>query len=210
MIGPILGVVLAGGASHRFDGAPKGLQLLSGKALALHAAEALRELCKEIVVEAAPGAGYEALNLPLCAAAPDHAGKGPVAGMVAGLSYAASCGVDAAAFIACDMPFVPLAHFQRLAAALDDAHAAYAITPDGAEPLVAIVKTNALADLERALVREKIERTHIVLDRTGATGVWFADPAPFRNINTRADLAHAQSGSPIIGLPPRLHRPGDT
>ena len=206
----MIGIVLAGGVSSRFDGAPKGLQVLNGKALALHAAETLRSLCKEIVVEAAPDAGYEALNLPLCAAAPDHAGKGPVAGMVAGLKYALAQRAEAAAFIACDMPFVTAAHIQRLAAALDDAHAAYAITPDGVEPLAAIVKTNALADLERALVREKIARTHIVLDRAGATGVWFADPAPFRNINTRADLAHAQSGSPIIGLPPRLHLPGDT
>jgi molybdopterin-guanine dinucleotide biosynthesis protein A len=189
----MIGIVLAGGVSSRFDGAPKGLQLLNGKALALHAAEALRELCKEIVVEAAPRAGYEALNLPLCSAAPDHAGKGPVVGMIAGLRYAASHGAEAAAFIACDMPFVPLTHFQRLAAALDDAHAAYAITPDGAEPLIAIIKTSALADLERALAREKIERTHVVLDRAGATGVWFSDPAPFRNINTREDLDRAQN-----------------
>jgi molybdopterin-guanine dinucleotide biosynthesis protein A len=188
----MIGIVLAGGASSRFDGASKGLQVLNGKALALHAAETLRALCKEIVVEAAPGAGYEALDVPLCSAAPDHAGKGPVAGMIAGLKYALAQRAEAAAFIACDMPFVTAAHVQRLAAALDDAHAAYAITPDGAEPLTAIVKTSALADLERALARENIERTHVVLDRAGAVGVWFSDPAPFRSINTRADLESAQ------------------
>ena len=183
----MLGVVLAGGASQRF-GSPKGLAQFGGKAMALYAADALSGICTELCIEAKPEAGYEALGLPLCCAPEAHAGKGPIAGMIAGLKQAQAQGLELAAFAACDMPFLTAAQFERLGAALDDANAAYAVTPDGAEPLCAIVRTSALAGLERALETEKIARAHVILDRAGAIGVWFFNPAPFYNINTREDF----------------------
>jgi molybdopterin-guanine dinucleotide biosynthesis protein A len=92
------------------------------------------------------------------------------------------------------MPFLTPAAMHKLAAGPDDAHAAYAITPDGPEPLAAIVKLSALHSLEAMIALDDIPRTHVALDRAGAICIWFSDPAPFRNINTHAELESAGRG----------------
>ena len=71
----ITGVVLAGGASMRFGGTPKGLQLFRARAMALCVADVLSAICARVVIEASPGAGYEALGLPVIHADPAHAGN---------------------------------------------------------------------------------------------------------------------------------------
>jgi molybdopterin-guanine dinucleotide biosynthesis protein A len=105
-----LGIVLAGGASARFGGVPKGLQLFRGRAMALCVADVLSQVAERVVIEAPPGAGYEKLGLPLIHAAPAHAGKGPLAGMAAGLG--ASVDASAVAFAPCDMPCFGEMHFR--------------------------------------------------------------------------------------------------
>jgi molybdopterin-guanine dinucleotide biosynthesis protein A len=45
-----LGVVLAGGASSRFGGQPKGLQLFRGRAMALCVADVLARVCERVVM----------------------------------------------------------------------------------------------------------------------------------------------------------------
>lgn len=179
----MIGVVLAGGASSRFGGQAKGLAHFRGRAMALAVADMLAAFCARVVIEAQPDAGYGALGLPLAHAAAGHEGKGPLAGLAAGLSLA---GGDAAvAFAPCDMPLLTPAVYQALTAA--GAGGAYAKTAAGVEPLVAVLPGKALPTLLRALDREP-PRTHVVLDQAGARTVLFEDPAPFTNVNTPADL----------------------
>ena len=179
----IFGVVLAGGASSRFGGTPKGLQLFRGRAMALWVADVLARVCERVVIEAPFDAGYEALGLPLVHADAAHAAKGPLAGIAAGLGAASAAA--RVVFAPCDMPLIGPEIYARL---LGAGHGgAYAATAMGVEPLVAVMPREALGAVLLALAREP-PRTHVVLDRAGLTPVLFDDTAPFANVNTPADL----------------------
>ena len=181
----MIGVVLAGGASRRFDGRPKGLIPIAGRAMALRVADMLALVCERVVIEAPREAGYEALGLPLLHAAPAHNGKGPLAGLAAGLGHAPEGHV---AFAPCDMPRLSQAIYLDLLRACDDAPGTYAVTAAGQEPLVAVLSGAMRVKILDALARDLLPRTHIVLDAVGAKPVLFADSAPFANVNTPDDL----------------------
>ena len=181
----ITGVVLAGGASMRFGGAPKGLQPFRGRAMALCVADVLSAICAHVVIEAPPGAGYEALGLPLIHADPAHAGKGPLAGMATGLSGAA--GRDGrVVFAPCDMPLITESVYRAL---LREGTSVYAVSPRGAEALVAVLRRDALPALLTTLAHDKLPRTVAALEAVGARAVAFDEAAPFANVNTPDDLA---------------------
>ena len=181
----MIGIVLAGGASRRFDGRPKGLVPFVGRAMALHVADVLGQICERVAIEAPRNAGYEALELPLLHAAPEHSGKGPLAGFAASLAHA---GAQRVAFAPCDMPLLTRAVYLELLKACDDAPGAYAVTSAGQEPLVAILSGAMRAEIVNALARDHLPRTHVVLDTAGAKPVFFADVTPFANVNTPGDL----------------------
>lgn len=96
--GDTLGVVLAGGASRRM-GRDKASLPWSGGTLAARAVAVLAEACGEVVV-----AGPTGVAPPGFEAVPDLLpGRGPLAGLHAGLERAAGQPIFA---LACDMPFV--------------------------------------------------------------------------------------------------------
>jgi molybdopterin-guanine dinucleotide biosynthesis protein A len=180
----VIGVVLAGGASSRFGGKPKGLIDIGGRAMALRVADAMAPLCSRVVVEARAGAGYETLGLPLVHAG--HDGKGPLAGIVAGLALASTD--ERVAFAPCDMPLLDVGIFQALAQASEGAPGAYAETAEGFEPLVAVLGSGMRDALWNALARPDLPRTHAVLDAAGAVRVLFEDRRAFVNVNGPTDL----------------------
>ena len=187
----MIGVVLAGGASNRFGGRPKGLVLLAGKPLASHVSQVLESFCDQVMIEAAAGVGYESLGLPLCPALPSYAGKGPLAGIAAGL--AAFDGDELVAFAPCDMPLLKPEVYEVLRASCLDAVGAYARTSAGEEPLVCVLRAKILPGVLDALGLSDLPRTHVVLDAGGARAVDFSDASVFRNINTPADLLRLEN-----------------
>ncbi|MEQ1867153.1 MAG: molybdenum cofactor guanylyltransferase [Alphaproteobacteria bacterium] len=181
------GVVLAGGASSRFGGAAKGLAPLRGRAMVLGVADVLARICERVVIEAPVGAAYETLGLPVIHAAAEHAGKGPLAGIVAGLAAAPEG--SRVVFAPCDMPLLDEAVYRALMRA---GGSVYAVSPSGAEPLVAVLERALLAPLLRALDYQKIPRADAALLAAGACAVAFADAAQFANVNTPDDLARLE------------------
>jgi molybdopterin-guanine dinucleotide biosynthesis protein A len=179
-----LGVVLAGGASSRFGGAPKGLQVFRGRAMVLTVADVLAEVAGRVLIEASREAGYEELGLPVIHAVPAHAGRGPLAGIVAGLAAAPEG--SRVVFAPCDMPLIGAEVFRTL---LRERGSAYAVSPDGAQPLVAVLARDALVTLRDALALDIVPRTDVSLESAGAHSVRFDDAAPFANVNTPEDLA---------------------
>lgn len=179
----MIGVVLAGGASRRFGGEPKGLKLLHGTPLALHVAQTLGQVCGRVLLEDNGDSGYAALGLERIAAASSHAGKGPLAGMAAGLAVAGS---EHVAFAPCDLPLVTPAIFRALCA---HAGGAYAVSPSGIEPLVCVLPPRALAVVLEALASPDVPRVAAVMERIGAVAVRFDDDRAFLNVNTPDDLA---------------------
>jgi len=201
----MIGVVLAGGASTRFGGKPKGLQLLGKKPLALHVANMFASFAAPIVIEAPRGAGYEALNGPLIHARLEDAGKGPLAGIAAGLALMdererLAHADPRVAFAPCDMPKLNARVYRTLAAA--DERGAYARTAQGDEPLVAVLSPDMHAVLIEALSRDRVPRTVEVLAAAGARAVDFDDSEFFVNVNTPQDLARLQALLPPEGPEP--------
>ena len=182
----MIGIVLAGGASNRFAGMPKGLQLLNGVPMARRVADMLAAFCSHVAIEAPANTGYEALGLKLCHAQAEHKDKGPLAGLAAGLAIAQAG--ERVAFAPCDMPLLTPEIYKTLSRACEGAPGAYAANAAGVEPLVAVLNVGMREVLLNALHAAELPRTHIVLDRAGARPVQFADARLFENVNTPDDL----------------------
>lgn len=189
-LGRIAGLVLAGGRSRRF-GRDKALESFRGRPLIAWSFDALAPHVAALGV-GGPSALAARLGVE---AAPDEPGApdGPLAGVLAGLAWAArrDCGLLATA--PCDTPFLPPDLVPRLAAAL------------GAQPVVAVRanRIHALCALWRAdaapalaaLVRDgKQLSMQALIDVLGGGYADFGDEFPFANLNTPADVAAAESG----------------
>ncbi|MEQ1756284.1 MAG: NTP transferase domain-containing protein [Micropepsaceae bacterium] len=179
----MIGVVLAGGSSRRFQGRAKGLLLLHGVPLVLYAARALMPLCSRVVIECARDEGYEALGLPVVHASSENAGKGPLAGIAAGLGLATSD--EKVAFVPCDMPLLTSGVYGRLAR---EASGSFATSPMGVEPLVCVLTGQALPEVERLLAEKSVPGVLALFEATGAAAVAFDDPSAFLNVNTPEEL----------------------
>ncbi len=189
----MIGVVLAGGESRRFGGTPKGLQQLGHLPLALHVAKLFTQFCTLVAIEARPAVGYEALGWKIISADRGHAGKGPLAGLAAGLALMdererLAHNDPRVAFAPCDMPRLSRSVYDKLLAR--GGPGAYATTRNGDEPLVSVLGHEVLPVLLDALSHERVPRTVDVLRGAGACAVDFDDFELFINVNTPEELAH--------------------
>ena len=191
---PVAGLVLAGGRSLRFGG-EKAAALLGGRPLLLWAALRLQASCAPVGVNVRPGTEAEALarasGLPALYDAPGDA-DGPLAGVRAGLIWAAGLGARSLAVSPCDAPLLPDDLFARLIEAAGQG-AAMAQTSEGRQPLCAVWPVAALSVVNDALAGGAHPPTWRVLEGIGAAKVHFEPPEAFANLNTREDLAAAEA-----------------
>ncbi len=192
----IAGLILAGGRSTRF-GADKAVALYRGEPFALHVARALAAI-------AAPLALNTRLDTEAAALASQHGWAvlqdrdgdpdGPLAGLRAGLAWAAEQGADALAFAPCDAPALTGHAFETLRDGIGAAPAACARSPEGPHPLCALWRTATLAAVEKAIEGGRHPPVQAVLRDLGGVYVPFPDAGPFINVNTRNDLARLARG----------------
>ena len=124
---------------------------------------------------------------------------GPLAGVLAGLDWAAGEGASHIVTAAADTPFFPTDLTLRLEAAAEAAGTgiALAATPDGdrirRHPTFGLWPT-ALRDDLRAALKDGLRKVVLWTDRHGAATALFPDQPhdPFFNINTPEDLAAAE------------------
>lgn len=188
----VTGIVLAGGLGRRMGSVDKGLVELDGKPLIAYVIDRLAPQVGAIIVNANQNAErYAAFGHRVIA---DAVGgfAGPLAGLHAGLSVAATPYVVT---VPCDSPYLPADLVRRLADALerDDAHLAVAKTFDQPHPVFALVRRDVLPHLATFLEGggRKIDAWYRTLE---VVEVPFDDCAEaFRNINTRDELAAAAS-----------------
>src|SRR5512138_349566 len=144
--GDIVGLVIAAGRSSRF-GAEKGVADLLGKPLLIWAADRLARSCALVAVNARPGSETERLararEWPVLHDASGDA-EGALAGVKAGLTWAAAVGARALAVSPCDAPLLPDDVFERLIRAAGNG-AAVAETADGRQPLCSVWPVKALS-----------------------------------------------------------------
>jgi molybdopterin-guanine dinucleotide biosynthesis protein A len=186
----ICGLILAGGQGSRLGGVDKAFVALHGRPLIDHV---LRGLAPQVARLAISANGvllrFAAYGLPVLPDAPAFAGKGPLAGVAAGLAWAQGAGAEALLTIPVDTPFVPKDFCQALQPA--PSVACYA---GRQHHLAALWRVDFLPALEGFLKQPGSYKVRDALALMGARAVDFAgDMDPFLNINTPADLAAAQN-----------------
>jgi molybdenum cofactor guanylyltransferase len=126
----VLGVILAGGRARRMGGGDKGLRVVGGSRLLDHVIVRLRPQVGGMAINAnGDPARLVEFGLPVLAdSLPDH--PGPLAGVLAGLDWAASLGADAIVTAAADTPFFPRDLAARLQAGAGPSGLCLAASPD--------------------------------------------------------------------------------
>nr|CAB43541.1 molybdopterin guanine dinucleotide synthase [Rhodobacter capsulatus] len=181
----IAGIILAGGQGRRM-GREKALVPLSGVPLIARVL-ALAPQVEAVAISANGDPGRFGLGLPVLPDRPGESGLGPMAGIRAGLDWAAGIGAEALVSTATDTPFLPEDLVERLAAA-------------AARPCA---KLRARPLHRRALARRRPfpGSTRSSPPTSGGLRAYLAGavavpfdttPDPFANLNTPEDLARAE------------------
>ena len=202
-----LGVILAGGQATRMGGGDKGLLNLGGRTLLRHVIDRLEPQVDRLALNAnGDPARFAEYGLPVL---PDSIGgfAGPLAGVLAGLDWAAEQGADTIVTTAADTPFFPLDLVPRLLLASEgmEEPLALAATPRSGDELKsgggARVNRHptfgiwpvALRDDLRAALHDGLRKVVLWTDRHGGRMAPFPVDRfdPFFNVNTPEDLVRA-------------------
>jgi molybdenum cofactor guanylyltransferase len=193
-----LGVVLAGGLARRMGGGDKSHLHVGGKTILDRVIERLRPQCGRLVINTNTDAGRFA-DTGLAVAADsiaDH--PGPLAGILAGLDWAARHApqIEWVVSVPSDCPFLPRDLVARLHRTRLDAKAVLACASSGGRrhPVVALWPPTLRDELRRAITREGTRRVSEWSARY-ACGIaeWPAEPVdPFFNVNTPGEFAEAE------------------
>jgi molybdopterin-guanine dinucleotide biosynthesis protein A len=182
-------------------GGDKGMLRLGGAMLLDHVLARLGPQCGELAINAnGDPARFSPFGLPVLA--DTLAGfPGPLAGVLAGLDWAAENGAEAIVTAAADTPFLPRDLVARLAdaAAQKKAPIALATSPDetGAprrHPTFGLWPVGLREDL-RAELSGGLRKIVLWAERHGYATALFEAPRfdPFFNVNTPEDMAHAEA-----------------
>ncbi|MGB5557132.1 MAG: molybdenum cofactor guanylyltransferase MobA [Paracoccaceae bacterium] len=193
------GIILAGGLATRMGGGDKCLHSLGDRRLIDHVIARIAPQVSGLALNAnGDPARFADLGLPVL---PDsiEGFAGPLAGVLAGLDWAAEQGASHVVSVAADTPFFPRDLVERLQVATDPAHLiALAATPHPdrgktRHPTFALWPV-ALRDDLRAALEDGLRKVVQWTDKHGTATVMFdaTRQDPFFNINTPADLIRAR------------------
>lgn len=203
-----LGVILAGGLATRMGGGDKGLLPLGAQTLLHHVIDRLEPQVAGLCLNAnGDPSRFGDLGLPVVADSIEGF-AGPLAGVLAGLDWAAEHGADCIVTAAADTPFLPCDLVPQLLLATEGMAAplALATTPRSGDALKSGggkrvnrhptfgIWPVALRDDLRAALKGGVRKVVIWTDQhEGREALFPADPFdPFFNINTPEDLAQAE------------------
>jgi len=193
----VRGVILAGGGATRFEGRPKGLELVGGRRILDRVADELADALGAPPLLVANAADAASWRPDLEVVADDQPGLGALGGIYTAVMK----GPAPVVLVAWDMPFVEAALFRALALGLDGADACLPSSggPRGVEPLCAAYGPACRAAIEQALAAGDLRAIGFhrfirvgILPIESVRGL--VDPATaFFNVNTADDLAEAEA-----------------
>ena len=197
VIPPTLGLILAGGLARRMGGGDKPLKTIGGVTILDRVLARLAPQCRSMILNAnGDPARFAATGLPVVADdVPDFAG--PLAGILAGLDWAAAHMPDVAyvASVPGDCPFLPRDLVARLQQVRQAANLPLACARSGEwrHPVVGLWPVALRGDLRHAVTVEGLRKIEVWTARRGvALADWPTEPAdPFFNVNTPEDAAAA-------------------
>lgn len=192
-----LGLILAGGLARRMGGGDKALIEIGGRTILDRVIETVAPQCDQIILNAnGDPARFSRFGLSVVPDdIPDFAG--PLAGILAGLDWAAANRPDLAwiASVPGDCPFLPKNLVERLHTARLAANKPLACAKSGdwRHPVAGLWPVALRADLRHALVNEGLHKIEVWTARHGiAIAEWPDRPIdPFFNVNTPEDRARA-------------------
>jgi molybdenum cofactor guanylyltransferase len=197
----VAGVVLAGGLSRRMGGGDKALRDLAGKPLIQRVIERLSAQASPVAINANGDASrFAGFGLPVIADASDDF-PGPLAGILAGLRWAAHAAPDARFIVtaACDTPFFPEDLVAKFLAAAGSTYPAIVLAKSGeqVQPVFGLWPLALADDLATALasgsrkVRQWAQQHPHFIAEFPMTGPGGEPGDPFFNANTPEQLADA-------------------
>jgi molybdopterin-guanine dinucleotide biosynthesis protein A len=192
-----LGLVLAGGLARRMGGGDKARIRIGNASILERVLARIGPQCSRTIINAnGDPARFADTRLPVVAdSVPDFAG--PLAGILAGLDWAAANAPQNAWLLSVpgDCPFLPKDLVTRLHEARAAAGAPLACARSGEwrHPVIGLWPVALREDLRRALVDDGLRKIEIWTARHGvAIADWPAEPIdPFFNVNTPEDAARA-------------------
>jgi molybdenum cofactor guanylyltransferase len=195
----IVGLLLAGGQSRRMGGGDKALRPLGGRPLLDQVLERLRPQVAAMVLNAnGDPSRFAGFGLPVVPdSVPDFAG--PLAGVLAGLDWAAANRPDCewVVSVPTDAPFLPRDLVARLVAGMQaaDAELACAVSVGQSHPVVGLWPLRLREALRHAVVAEEIRKVDTWTGRYRLSRVPFVEETtgvdPFFNANRPDDFERA-------------------
>jgi len=194
-----LGLVLAGGLARRMGGGDKARIRIGSATILERVLARLTPQCSRSIINAnGDPARFADTHLPVIAdSVPDFAG--PLAGILAGLDWAAAKapGCEWLASVPGDCPFLPNDLVARLHEARLDAGKPLACARSGEwrHPVVGLWPVSLRENLRRTLLDEGLRKIEVWTERHGiAIAEWPSEPFdPFFNVNTPEDAARAEA-----------------
>jgi len=195
----IAGILLAGGLSRRMGGGDKSLRLLGDRPLIAHVIQRLEPQVAALVVNAnGDPARFAAFGLPVMPDSIDGF-AGPLAGILAGLDWAAANRPDCDLVVSAptDAPFLPRDLVARLQCGMTAAAAELACAQSAGQPhpVVGLWPVRLRQRLRQALIEEGIRKVDVWTARYQLAAVPFPDEIPgldpFFNANRPEDLDRA-------------------
>ncbi len=193
MIQP-LGVILAGGLATRMGGGDKGRLRLGHSTILSHVIDRFEPQVAGLALNANGDISrFADLNLPIVSdSIVGYAG--PLAGVLAGMDWAAKQGATHVVSSAADTPFLPCDLVPRLLMAAENSRTglAMAATPDGRQPTFGLWPLDLRDDLRDAL-DGGLRKVVLWTQRHDCAMAEFDDSDAFFNVNTPDDLAQAEA-----------------
>jgi molybdenum cofactor guanylyltransferase len=191
-------VLLAGGLARRMGGGDKPMREIGGRSILERVVTRLTPQCDGLILNAnGDPARFASFGLPVIA--DSVAGfPGPLAGILAGLDWAAANrpGVAWVLSAAADCPFLPRDLVARLHRGRIERNAQLAVAASGgrSHPVIGLWSVALREELRHALVAEDIRKIDRFTARyLLATVTWPVEPLdPFFNANTVDDIAEAE------------------
>jgi molybdenum cofactor guanylyltransferase len=196
---PTLGLVLAGGLARRMGGGDKARIKIGGVTILQRVLASLKPQCSQIIINANGDPGrFADTGLPVVADSV-LGFAGPLAGILAGLDWAAANAPDITWLVSVpgDCPFLPNDLVTRLHEARTAACVPLACARSGEwrHPVVALWPMHLRDDLRHALIDEDLHKIELWTARHGvAIADWPDAPIdPFFNVNTPEEAARAEA-----------------
>ncbi len=197
-IGPIVGVLLAGGLARRMGGGDKPMKELGGKPILEHVIDRVKPQVHQLILNANGDPDrFAKYKLPVV---PDviDGNQGPLAGILTAMDWAAE-NLPSANFVvsfATDAPFVPRDIVMRLLEPVVEGRAPLScpITGERTHPVFGVWPIARRDELRAAMIEDGMRKIDAWTDLIGIEHVPFdVDPVdPFFNVNRPENLDEAE------------------